>query len=183
MQPAALPAELVVRSDNAVLRGRFRLVLVMNAVLVLFALAMIGVISMLEFEGVRNFVWVFIILVIGPVFQIAYQCYHWGGRLAISRPLTLDGWGLEFHGQQGTVRVPWEAVQEVRQRSLLGQQLLTFVVHPQAVPGQHGIEADPVFWSRYQKKGLALGSAGLVPGFETILPAIQHYSQGRTRIV
>src|SRR3546814_19151778 len=72
----------------------------------------------------------------------------WSSDVFSSDLLTLDGWGLELQGQQGTVRVPWEAVQEVRQRSLLGQQLLTFVVHPPAVPGQHGIEADPVYWSR-----------------------------------
>lgn len=155
----------------------------MNAVLVLFALAAIGLISTLDVEGIGGFVWVFMILVIGPVFQIAFHCYHWGGRLAINQPLTLDGWGLEFQGQQGTIKVPWEAVPEVRRKSVLGQQQLTFMLHPQAVPGQNGVEADPHYWPRYLKKGLALGNLGLVPGFETILPAIQHYSQGRTRIV
>ena len=104
-------------------------------------------------------------------------------RLAINQPLTLDAWGLEFQGQQGTVRVPWEAVPQVRQKSQLGQPLLSFMLHPEAMPGQNGVEADPAYWPRYQKRGLLLGGLGLVPGFETILPAIQHYSQGRTQIV
>lgn len=95
----------------------------------------------------------------------------------------MDSWGLEFQGQQGTVKVPWEAVPEVRQKAVLGNQLLSFQLHPQAMPGQNGVESDPAYSGRYQKKGLQLGSVGLVPGFETILPAIQHYSQGRTRIV
>src|SRR3546814_7161865 len=49
-----------------------------RSVLVALALAMIGVISMLEVDGIRGFVWVFMLLVIGSVLQIGYQCYHWG---------------------------------------------------------------------------------------------------------
>ncbi|WP_420114315.1 hypothetical protein [Pseudactinotalea sp.] len=183
MQPAAAPPELVVRSDNAALRSRFHLLLILNSVLVALSLVMIGVIGSLDLEGVRHFVWVFIVIAIGPILQIGLQCYLWGGRLAITRPLTLDGWGVEVHGQQGTVRVPWEAVTEVRQKAVLGQQLISFMLHPQATPGQNGVEADPAHWPRYRKRGLQLAAHGLVPGFETIFPAVQHYSQGRAPIV
>jgi len=183
MHPAAAPPELVVRSDTTALRGRFRTVLVLHGVLTLAMLAAVVLLVLASEQALRAFVVVFLILLAGQIFQIAFQCYHWGGRLAISRPLTMDGWGLELQSQQGTVRLPWEAVSEVRQKLQLGQPLLTFVLHPQAMPGHHGVEADPASWRGYQKRGLLLGGTGLAPGAETILPAIQHYSQGRTRIV
>lgn len=185
MQPAAVPPELVVRSDNAKLRARFRAILIMHVLLLVIMLASLGLLGaagLLGEDGLRYAVWVFVILIAGQVFQIGMHCFHWGSRLAISQPLTLDGWGLEFQGQQGTVRVPWEAVTEIRQRAVLGNRILAFMLHPEAVPGQNGVEGDSTYWRRYQKSGLQLGAIGLVPGFETILPAVQHYSQGRTRI-
>jgi hypothetical protein len=166
-----------------VLRGKFRNVLILYGVVIVVMFAAIVLFTLAPEQMLRSFIYVFIILLAGQIFQLALQCYHWGGRLAISQPVTMDSWGLEFQGHQGALRLPWEAVPEVRQRLLLGQPLLTFVLHPQAMPGENGVEADPARWSRYQKKGLVLGGVGLIPGFETILPAIQHYSQGRTRIV
>ena len=183
MQAAAVPPELVVRSDNAKLRGRFRAILIMHGSLTIFVLGALTFISTSDSDIMRSFSLVWVILLAGQIFQIAIHSYSWGSRLAISQPLTMDSWGLEFQGQQGTVKVPWEAVPEVRQKAVLGNQLLSFQLHPQAMPGENGVEGDPAYWKRYQKKGLLLGSIGLVPGFETILPAIQHYSQGRTRIV
>ncbi|GAB2617350.1 hypothetical protein [Pseudactinotalea suaedae] len=182
MQPAAAPPELVVRSDLAALHRRFRTVLILHGVLTLALLAAVVLLVLTSEQALRSFVVVFLLLLASQIFQIAFQCYHWGGRLAISRPLTIDGWGMELQSQQGTVRLPWEAVVEVRRKVQLGQPLLRFVLHPQAMPGQVGVEADPASWAGYQKRGLLLGGTGLLPGVETILPAIQHYSQGRTRI-
>lgn len=177
------PPQLVVHTDAAAVRTRFRTLLVANALLAVVALAMIGFLAMLDLESIRYFVWVFIVLMISPVYQIGFVCYQWGARQAISEPLTLDAWGVEIRQPEGTLRVPWEAVPEVRQKSWFGKQMLSFQLHPQAVPGQNGVETNPARWSRYLKKGVNFMSFGIAPGFETILPAIAHYSQGRTRIV
>jgi hypothetical protein len=180
MQPSTLPAELVVRSDNQKLRGRFQLVLLMHVALAVIFLAAAGVIGSMGTMGF--FVWVWVILIAGQIFQIALQCYVWGGRLAINQPITMSAWGMELQTQQGTVKLPWATVSGVRVRSALGNRSIQVRVHPQAVPGQNGVDADPAYWPRLLKKGALIGEVGLAPGFETILPAIQAYGQGRVPI-
>lgn len=182
MNPTSLSADaLTVRTDVAPLRKRFRFVLALHAVLVALCFGMIVWVSTNDLP-LGIFVWSFLVILLGEIVQIGVQCYYWGGRMAITEPLTIDAWGLELHSQQGVIRLPWQAVTAVRLRRWMGTEVIAVGVHPQAVPGQYGVEGDAKAWPRLRKRGVFLGERGLQPGFAVILSAMQHYSQGRVPI-
>lgn len=136
----------------------------------------IAVVSTFDEPVLRSSVYVFIILLAGEIFQIGIFCFTFGARLAITEPLTVTPWGLVLQTQQGTVRLPWEAVVRVRSTRVLLQPGLAFIVHPRAVPGQRGVEGEAAHWRRYTTKGVLLGASGLRTDTRGILAAVRAHS-------
>lgn len=182
-EASSAPAdEFVVRSDNGPLVRRFRLILVLLGTLTVLFLVAAGLVAMSDVAGIRFLVWMLLILALGNVLQLVAQAYVWGGRLAITRPLVVGSRGIEAHTQQGSVVLPWPAVTGIERTRRLGQPMMVIRVHPEAVPGEHGVEADLRAWRGFTTRGLHLAELGLRPGFDAILPAIHHYSLGRVPI-
>jgi hypothetical protein len=96
--------------------------------------------------------------------------------------MRLTSWGLEAHGAQGTVRLPWAAVARIERVSRLGQQYLRVRPQPQAAPGQYGVDADPARGRSIAKRGLVVEQAGIDVPLDHVLRAAAALSNGRVPV-
>ncbi|MGJ6980706.1 hypothetical protein ACSDQ9_09295 [Aestuariimicrobium soli] len=177
------PQQLIVRSVYPPLRRRFRLLTTVHASMAAICLAAMLAILMLAPKVVHAAAWVFVLLLVNSVFQLAYYCWYWGARLAIGRPLVVDDTGLEFQSTAGQIRLPWPAVDRVeRVTTIFGQQVMKVHIRPGATPGQGGVEAEARIWRKLVKSGVQLGSVGIEPGLDVVLAAIAHHSRGQVRL-
>lgn len=178
------PSELyVVRTDRAALHRIHGRILVLHGVLALVFVLLILLVGSLQTGWYAMLP--FLILLAGQIFQLSRHSFIYGGRLAISEPLTLNTWGFAMNTPHGRVEMPWEAVAGVAFRKVLVNRVHFLQLHPNAGPGSPGVQTDVPdrHWNRIRRNGLMLGPKGIHADLDEVAAAIGHFSGGRARIL
>jgi hypothetical protein len=104
------------------------------------------------------------------------------GSHSTSRPvLTVDDAGLASTIPQGTITVPWSALESVSVAKRGRHRIVTFRVTPGTTADTPGVESTlkPADFRYLVKKGYKLGSAGIDVPIQTVLDAAAAFTRGR----
>lgn len=126
---------------------------------------------------------VFVLVVLGPLFQIVILTWTLGKVSAVSRPMVIGPDGIELHSTDGYLRLSWQAIETVELKAVLMSQQLAVRVHPGAGQDPNVVaEVSPRAWQRIGKHGVLTNTAFIVEPVAEVLQAVAHFSAGRVRV-
>ncbi|MGO1971948.1 MAG: hypothetical protein ACTH2Q_03215 [Propionibacteriaceae bacterium] len=173
----------VVHLDRRRLNRRQGILIGMNGFLVVAVVCLYGWFFSVFAEMASSWFIVFVLLALGPLFQIILHTWSLGRMSATSRPLVIGSDGIELHSPDGYVRLPWQAIEMVTTRSVLLSQLLVVRVRPGAEQDPQVIaEVAPGVWKRNMKHGVLTNTGFIVEPVPEVLRAVAHFADGRVRI-
>lgn len=115
------------------------------------------------------------------IFYAMYLTSSATARAAMGTVLTLSSTGLASTIPQGTLELPWQAVDSVRVKKAFSSRILIYTVADGVhgdTPGVH-TTMKPAAFRRLSKVGFHLGSVGIDVPVETILEATARFTDGR----
>ena len=115
------------------------------------------------------------------VFVLTQTATNLGIRLVAAPVLTVDATGLSSSIVQGTIVVPWTAVESIAVRKRGRHRIVSFILAPSTTPSSAGVTSTlpPAAFKLLVKKGFRLGSAGIDVPMQTVLDASAAFTQGR----
>jgi hypothetical protein len=115
------------------------------------------------------------------VYLLTQSATNLGIRTIASPVLTVDTTGLFSSIVQGSITVPWSAIESVSVRKRGKHRIVTFHIDPSTTPETPGVTSTlaPSVFKQLLKRGYQLGSAGINVPMETVLDAAAAFTQGR----
>ena len=115
------------------------------------------------------------------VFVLTQSATNLGIRSVAAPVLTVDATGLSSSIVQGTIVVPWTAVESIAVRKRGRHRIVSFILAPSTTPSSAGVTSTlpPAAFKLLVKKGFRLGSAGIDVPMQTVLDASAAFTQGR----
>ena len=115
------------------------------------------------------------------VYVLTQSATNLGIRSVASPVLVLDATGLSSGIVQGSLTVPWTAIESVSVKKRGKHRIATFHVATSTTPETPGVVTTlkPAVFKQLLKKGYQLGSAGIDVPIQTVLDAAAAFTQGR----
>lgn len=177
---------LVVGTDQAAVRKVFRLplmfaavFLVVTALLAAFFAALMASITDLGLGFLTALP--FLVSTTSLTFVLLNTAMNAGARAAAGTVLTLDSSGLASTVPQGTIALPWAAIESVTLLKRGRHRVLVFRLAPGVTHESPGVNTtvSPAVFRYLSKKGFRIGSAGIDTPIQTIADATAAFTAGR----
>lgn len=179
--PPGFGSSFLVHLDRPALNRRYRRILVLNTVVVAVVVVCLLVFGWLaDSSGLSTLTLLpFLVILLAQGLQIALICHLWGSRGAIGEPLAFDEAGFALQLGEGRLTAPWDAVQSITLRSLLGGQVLCLRLHPGVTGAGPGESTDlgrrPL--GRLVRRGVLVGSVGIQEELSQVVAAAESLSR------
>ncbi|TPW71639.1 hypothetical protein [Schumannella sp. 10F1B-5-1] len=183
--PAGFPP-LVVGTDRAAVLRLFRPILafivVVCVVVTLAAVTIAALLGSLSGFGLGLAGAASLLIVGGYLFFLAlHTATTMTARAAAGTVLTLDATGMRWVTPQGSLDLPWDAVDAVTLRGSARRRVAVYRLNAAVSPTSPGVRTDirADILARATKSGMRLGSVGLDQPLDTILAATSAFTAGR----
>lgn len=184
--PAQTLPPLVVKSDPIAARKALSpSIAVAQVMIVLFALLAVVLAAMSGASsgfgiGVMSGTPILISLLF-LVYLLTQSATNLGTRSVAAPVLTVDSTGLTSTVVQGTITVPWSAIESASVRKRGKHRIVTFHIAKSTTPETPGVVSTlaPSAFTQLLTRGYQLGSAGIDVPMQTVVDAAAAFTQGR----
>jgi hypothetical protein len=184
------PTPLVVHRDPAALVRPFRLSIALSATTAVFTafVACFYAALMASLAGFQSGLLAGLPILISTVYLVfitVRSSHKLATQLATRAVITLDEAGLGATLPEGTITLPWWALETVSVRKRGRHRIIKFHLAKDITPETEGVTSTltPATFDRVRKLGFHLGSLGIDATVEQVLAAAGSFTSGRLRVI